>query len=669
MRSLEWWPEPFRPTGNLTSDGARKQLGKSHHDPLTLLVRETMQNSWDAGLRDREIDYRLDGWHLSAQQIGVMRDQVFPMSPANMDLWSQLAGDDMFVLALSDRGTSGLTGPTRADIVRSRSEDSDFVDFVFNLGQPRDTEFGGGTYGYGKSILYVVSRLGTVIVYTRAIVDGQPESRLIGVAMGDQYEGHTGRHWWGICPEADVVEPLTGAEADEIAEAIGLPMFDEGETGTTLLILSPEPGASVSGDEENPVERTPAELMAYLSVQYVWNFWTKMLDTNELGRRVRLGISLDGTSLAAPDPNGHDAFYGFRQADAELRKARENPSHREESENLMIREIRCGYPRKVLGLISVTRFPPVPVRKTVPDDLSEFEALKEYLIWNTAPFDNRCHHVALMRDAELVVRYEEGEELSEGDYAGLFIVSHDTEIDQAFADSEPPAHDDWEHVGLPLPQKTYVRLGVKRVREALRDFSGHNRTVGAAGEGVPLGRVSEKLAGLVATISGSGPEIGSGIGGRTPDAGRPEPGRPAPDPPEERDPGGDYPGRGGGGTPDPGPVRLPDLDILSPGELKVIDGEAVCCVQFAFSGVESPVPVKVRAQLDVNVTNLNMRETEPPEGAERPAVMGWLDPDGTFHTTGHEIEVAEPSHDPWELRVSVPRETVFQVELKVIGSD
>ena len=49
-----------------------------------------------------------------------------------------------------------------------------------------------------------------------------------------------------------------------------------------------------------------------------------------------------------------------------------------------------------------------------------------------------------MRRVELVVKYLEGPELPapQVEWAGVFI--NDEDIDSAFADAEPPTHDDWQ---------------------------------------------------------------------------------------------------------------------------------------------------------------------------------------------------------------------------------
>ena len=60
------------------------------------------------------------------------------------------------MLFVTDRGTEGLGGPTRADEVHE-GESHDYVSFVLNVGEPRDTKLGGGTYGFGKAVFFLAS--------------------------------------------------------------------------------------------------------------------------------------------------------------------------------------------------------------------------------------------------------------------------------------------------------------------------------------------------------------------------------------------------------------------------------------------------------------------------------------------------------------------------------
>src|SRR5215210_1674912 len=60
MTAPRWWSQPFPPTGAIASEGIRNQLGRPPVDPLTVFVRETAQNSWDARVPGEETVYRLE---------------------------------------------------------------------------------------------------------------------------------------------------------------------------------------------------------------------------------------------------------------------------------------------------------------------------------------------------------------------------------------------------------------------------------------------------------------------------------------------------------------------------------------------------------------------------------------------------------------------------------
>nr|BFE83846.1 hypothetical protein GCM10020093_064470 [Planobispora longispora] len=217
-------------------------------DLLTILVRESAQNSWDARLPDRTepVDYAIDMWAVSPARAAAWRDLLSQDAPLNdhLPLRQSLSRPTIRVMAVSDRGTSGLGGPTRADEAVAKGHD--FVSFVRNVGEPRDTELGGGTYGFGKGIFYLISEVGTILLHTRCRVDGGYETRLMGCALWKSYVAngsggerrYTGRHWWGDTT-GEVVEPLVGAEADAVAHRLGLRPFGADETGTTIVVIDP----------------------------------------------------------------------------------------------------------------------------------------------------------------------------------------------------------------------------------------------------------------------------------------------------------------------------------------------------------------------------------------------------------------------------------------------
>ena len=53
MISINIHSEPFRRDGNISAEGASKLLGRPSLSPLELLLRETLQNSWDASIGEK----------------------------------------------------------------------------------------------------------------------------------------------------------------------------------------------------------------------------------------------------------------------------------------------------------------------------------------------------------------------------------------------------------------------------------------------------------------------------------------------------------------------------------------------------------------------------------------------------------------------------------------
>src|SRR5207244_3909548 len=152
MRPLDLCSEVSPPTGGLASEGVQNQLGRPHLDRLSLLVREAVQNSWDARAGDSVVEFGLSCWAMTRSQRSVLHDAVFRNEPSGLELRRHIAGEgEFYVIAVYDRGTVGLEGPTRADIVTQSGQRTDFADFMHNIGQPPDRRFGGGTYGFGKT--------------------------------------------------------------------------------------------------------------------------------------------------------------------------------------------------------------------------------------------------------------------------------------------------------------------------------------------------------------------------------------------------------------------------------------------------------------------------------------------------------------------------------------
>lgn len=583
MTTPRWWSQPFPPTGAIASEGIRNQLGRPPVDPLTVFVRETGQNSWDARLPDVETTYRLELTTVSPTHRPTWERLLTPPTVVQQHLGVGRAvrTPNLRLLSVVDRGTKGLGGPIRADEIAD--DRRDWVAFVLNVGEKRDTAQGGGTYGYGKAVLYRLSKVGTILVYTRTEEPGIGlRSRLIGIALGSSFDSReridaearpfTGRHWWGDVLD-EHVQPLLGDEADDVARSLGLHPFQPGESGTTLVVIDPDL------DDFEDIDTAARHLADTIA----WQMWPILLP--ERGRhRMLAQVVAGGRMFEVPDPA---TVYPLRMFVSAYRRMRTDKAT----------VLECGNPRRRLGRFALERAVVVPMTPGSASLAAEYAGVA-----------GDPHHVCLMRSPELVVRYHEGRETGSVNqvYAGVFRA--DDDMDEFYAAAEPPTHDNWVPDQLTGHARTFIRTTFARLREQLSIFRGPALTATGSTGGVALGAAANFLGGLVAAAFAepdprdpTGGTARAG-GGRSSDGG-----------------GAGSGGQGGAGgrtgSRDDDRVRVTPLS-----DPRVEDREGTVLVVQRFA-VTGPGMVKLQARL--SVATWDGREEEAPAGADRPRVHSW----------------------------------------------
>ncbi len=494
MNAMELYSEPFAKTGNITGEGFRRLLGRPALGLLQTVIREAFQNSMDATIPGRGPRVLLRSRILNGLAIDTLRDAVFSDIPEDANgspLKEALLGECLRVFEIADFGTTGLAGPTRADLVGDGPEDPDFVNFIRNVGAARDTHQGGGTYGYGKTSLYALSRHSTILVDSQTTCDGTAVRRLMGCCLGETFDAiqggirkrFTGRHWWGRLDGTGGVEPVEGDEVVRLATALGLPERDALDTGTTIMIVSPR-----LDDDSEEEERLPVG--PHLLETVLWNFWPRMCRDTPRPRKLNVSIEVDGHDISVPDPEDYPPLDHFARALSEIRAGHGQV-------------LSSQRPIKNLGRLSLV--------KGLRSDRHAASLRAD------SPFPKQASHIALMRPVELVVKYVEGEAFSDSrfEWGGVFVCSDEDEVEAAFADAEPPAHDDWIPDNLPKgPSKTYVNVALKRINEAARTFANPLSASGKSDEGGPsLASTAALMGKLLEPGSAKGPGRKPGGGG------------------------------------------------------------------------------------------------------------------------------------------------------------
>ena len=624
MTHLTRYSEPYQPTGSLAAAGVLNQLGRPDTEPLEVLVREAVQNCWDAKRKDIDapVDVEVGASTLDAEALAVLREQVLPEPPPHLPLAECLAGG-VQLLHFADFGTHGLGGPTRADA--EATDETDFVDFVRNVGQPPDKELGGGSFGYGKAAFYVASGAGTIIVDTLCLP--QHERRLIAYGLGGKYRddgtSYTGRHWWGLV-EDGVPEPVRGEDAAELAAQLGLPRRGTGDYGTTVAIVAPRLRAAALEDDLNL-----DAAMEFISECLLWNFWPKLVHAPGEAAAMSFRLRVENEERPVPDPRDHPRLAPFTEAMDLLR----NPAAATPGDPFSLREeLECRRPRKVVGTLAL--------RRTPTTSASAMDGPRTNGAQETAAGLN---HVALMRNAELVVRYRPGPALPipGWGYAGVFRCTED--LDEVFRDSEPPTHDAWNHKTLADPnERKFVNASSNRIDDVLRRLAQSGSTGAPQGTGIPVGRFADQLGGLMTGLDGPGarrqPSSSTAGAGSRGSKG-----------------GGEA---GGGGT---AGAAGPQIVQVNPPELRV-DGGGGAAIMTPFMLDTDGVPARLCARVEVLTMDGGQVESEPPIGATPPAILRWTAPDGGIASGGETIAAAD-ADGRWEVWVEHDADLMVRVAI------
>ena len=493
---FQLFSEPYGSTGNI-GDNVRRLLGAPTLDPLQTVIRESLQNIADAaklGVGPR-IDIKIR--RLTEEQKFALDSKVITSLPAagqsRTVLRESLSQKELVVMEICDFGTIGLGGPTRSDRIPLGVKDTQFINFLRNIGAARNTVQGGGTYGFGKIALYRASRCSTILVDTLPYATGPEGRRIIACHVGPSFDipgntmlqSFTGRHWWGIPdPDDGIVDPLTGLDAQVLASNLGLPDRGADQSGTSIMILD----FMTDGEDLQTLGNKVVEAV-------LWNFWPRMMRDTPASHRFNVRLELDGVPVTIPAPEDFPPLDLFAKA---MRAARSGEGN----------DIR-----PLLATKSQIRVGTLALEKGL-------RTARRSLVGEGTVLPSVSQHIALMRPVGLVVKYLPGTALPDErlEWAGVFITSDDEDVESAFAESEPPAHDDWIPDNLPKgTHKTLVNVALRELRSCAADM-GLSSPGGKPGRqsGPPLAKLAGRMGAVLEGVSGDGAERkrGKASGGR-----------------------------------------------------------------------------------------------------------------------------------------------------------
>jgi hypothetical protein len=625
---LDLQSELFSATGGAAAEGVSNQLGRPRVDRFTLLVREAVQNSWDARLvSSGGVQFTIDGYHLDRNARNALAEKVYTNVPFSVGIREQLLGDiDFSIIAISDFGTRGLGGPTRGDVVPQPGEATNFVDFMRYIGRPPNREYGGGTYGFGKAAYFLASSLRAICVHTRFSNGQELDSRFMAAALGPQFETNgpngrrfTGRHWWGRLAQDDVVDPAVGIDADALASLLGVNDRGPDATGTTIYVLAP--------DFEGVAPQKVLLRMGRAVMDY---FWPKLIDGPNLSPTMSFKVRWQGVDV--PLPNLQDDPELSLLARAFVAATSEHAV-----DDVVQETVFSQRPKRLLGRLALIR-QPVAVPGPLPG-IDEEEPDNAGL--RQRELRRPLRQIALMRAPNFVVKYMQGPPIPYelGEYAGVFRV--DADVDAAFARAEPPTHDDWvPDLLLDASEKTYVRVALRRISTSLDTFTSAPAIEVSGGSEQSVSDFARLLGGLVPSLS---------TGGASPSRQRPA------------NPGGRSRGdgnKGGGGV----DARQPQVAFVGEANIEMIDDIPAMIAHFEVVGSENS---SVRIYAVPKVVISEGFESDPPHGSYQPQVLRWMSPDGVVAVVDSTMCEIPVNSGTWSVAISIPPDAMISVSLGI----
>lgn len=631
--------ERFPSSGGVGARAAHRALGPHRLGFWELFLRETIQNSWDARISpDGPISFGVYGWHAPPAQRAFLRDAILTDPPPQLGIPATLASGQLSLLAVCDSGTWGLSGPTRADVDPAAVPGGrmDFVDLTRDTGRRASKGLAGGTYGFGKAVLFQASAVSTMVIYTRTTLPGPDASRFIAMAIGtDEYQHHgvryTGRHWWGVTRDA-IAEPVMGANADDAAAMLGLRDLITGPTGTAVMVIAPR----TPGDDE------PSELAGIIksigdaAAEYAW---PHMIAIQNSRPTIDLSLTLDGSPQHPSDPATDARLRMFAEAYTRCQQLLDGTIVEGDDWPWNLRMLRSLRPTRQLGPFAWRHYGSI-----------------------AAPGTDTRSEVALIRSPRFVVSYLEVPRHPSGQStSGVFLA--DPALDHDFAAAEPPTHDAW------IPTKGKHFDPVRRVMNQIIDILKPRPATGpspSAREEPGVVTVASSLGGLL-----DGQHAGGDVRVPSPSASTIPPGTVGPSP------GGGTGSTAGTGSSANGPASgagavrgrpaAQRLGVRYEGQPRLLVTEGRRAVEFFFTVNKPPGHGEVQITARPEVFIDGGRETEPPAGAAVPEVLGWYDRDTRSVWPGQDLVVTQDGESRWSVVLSQPSDVAVTVALSVVA--
>lgn len=210
---------------------------------LDLLVRESLQNSLDAGnKKSNSVEVSININKFDTSQIAKFFEKI-------EDKLLDMHGGEQSCIVIKDMNTTGLTGPRHYSEMKNDNNFGNLLKLVYEISKPQEKDGSGGSWGLGKTVYFRIG-IGLVLYYSRIqIGNNEYESRLAAALVEDENSPlslipkisgsvQRGIAWWGSrFNDTENTIPVTDQdEINSIISCFGIDPYKDDETGTTIII-------------------------------------------------------------------------------------------------------------------------------------------------------------------------------------------------------------------------------------------------------------------------------------------------------------------------------------------------------------------------------------------------------------------------------------------------
>lgn len=310
---------------SLSGSSLLNEIQNTHTPLLDLLVRESIQNSLDAGRFDKEyVDVGFDLKTISTYSLSPFFPEISPFISEN---------STFDCLSIRDVNAEGLSGGlSKSDISKGN-----YGKLVCSIRNGQTKEGAGGSWGIGKTIYFKLG-IGLVIYYSSIEISrGEYEERLAAILVEDERsasrlykedKNYIGIIFWGEYDESihndNFIRPIRNkSQIQAILESLHIKRYNPGETGTTIIVPYIDRTKlleNAKGSDE--LRWFPRSVEEYLKLAIQRWYAPRLNNAKYRGRTrncfLRASVNGEGVRLSYPFFNLISNLYNRDESDTEI---------------------------------------------------------------------------------------------------------------------------------------------------------------------------------------------------------------------------------------------------------------------------------------------------------------------------------------------------------------